>query len=91
MPSLRSTVLPCCANVGSGLLLIPVFYGLAWYDKHVFSGIGLALRRHHWWEYLNATLESCWKGVVQKWFLVDTHTAPQWTKKHLLPLDVNDK
>jgi hypothetical protein len=35
------------------------FCGLVLYDKEVFSGIGLSLRRHRRQEYLDATLKSC--------------------------------
>jgi hypothetical protein len=51
----------------------------------------LSLRRHHRKEYLDATFKGNWKGASRKWFLVDMHVLPQWTNKHLLPPQIEDK
>jgi hypothetical protein len=39
------------------------FYSSSWYDKHVFSGIGLSLHHQHRKEYLDATFKGYWKGA----------------------------
>jgi hypothetical protein len=49
------------------------------------------LCRRHQQQYLDATFKGCWKGASQKWFLVDMHTDPQCTDKHLLPPMILDK
>jgi hypothetical protein len=81
----------CWLEIAPDTSLVWYFYGLARYDKHVFSGIRLSLHRHCRQEYMDATFKSCWKGASQKWFLVITHTEPHWMNKHLLPLHVDDK
>jgi hypothetical protein len=67
------------------------FYYPAWYDKTIYSRIGLSLCRHHRKEYLDAIFKGCWKGASQKWFLVDMDVIPLWTNKHLLLPQIDDK
>jgi hypothetical protein len=81
----------CSLRITSNTSMFWYFYSLARYDKTIFSGIGLLLCHHHRKEYPDATFKGSWKGASQKWFLVDMHVLPQWVKKHLLPLHINDK
>jgi hypothetical protein len=66
----------CWLGIAPNTTLFWYFYGLARYDKTVFSGIGLSLRRHRQKEYLDTTVRGSWKGASQKWFLVDMHILP---------------
>jgi hypothetical protein len=81
----------CWLGISPDTSLFWYFYYLARYDKHIFSRIGLSMLRHRRNEYLNATFKGYWKGASQKWFLVDMHTDPQQTNKHLLPSHIDDK
>jgi hypothetical protein len=38
----------CWLGITPDTSLFWYFYGSTWYDKQVFSGIGLSLRRHRW-------------------------------------------
>jgi hypothetical protein len=77
---------PCCANVGSGFPLIPVYSGIFILLLDTINKYSLGPS-----EYLDATFKSSWKGSSHKWYLVDIHTEPQWTNKHLLPPSIDDK
>jgi hypothetical protein len=81
----------CWLEIAPDTSLFWYFYGLARYDKQVFSGIGLSLRHHRRKEYLDATFKGSWKGASQRWFLVELHFEPQWMNKQLLPPHIDDK
>jgi hypothetical protein len=61
------------------------FYSSTRYNKVVYSGIGLSLRRHRIHEYIDATFNCSWWGSQLKWFLVDMHVEPQWANMQLYP------
>jgi hypothetical protein len=44
----------CWLEISPATSFFSYFFGLARYDKHVLSGIGLLLCRHRWKEYLDA-------------------------------------
>jgi hypothetical protein len=81
----------CWLGIALDTSLFCYFYYPARYDKTVDSGIGMSLRRHRQKEYLDATFKGCWKGASQKWFLVEMHVLLQWTNKHLLLPQIDDK
>jgi hypothetical protein len=67
------------------------YYSSARYDKVVYDGIGLSLRRHRRKEYIEAAFKSYWKDSQKRWFLVDMCVEPQWVNKLLFPPKVKDK
>jgi len=42
-------------------------------------------------EYIKATFKGCWKGVQQKWILVDMRDQPPWVNKLLFSLAIKNK
>jgi hypothetical protein len=73
----------CWLGIALDTSLFYYFYSLARYNKVVYSGIVLSLRRHRIHEYIDATFKSSWWGSQSKWFLVDMHVEPQWANKQL--------
>jgi hypothetical protein len=67
------------------------FYSPVWYEKVIFSRIGLSLRRHSRKEYIKAFFKDSWKGATRWWSIVNMHVQPQWANMHLLPPLIDKK
>jgi hypothetical protein len=81
----------CWLGIAPDTNLFWYFYSSAWYEKVVFSGIGLSFHCHPREEYIKASFKSSWKGASRPWFLVDMHVQPQWLNRHLLPPLIDKK
>jgi hypothetical protein len=81
----------CWLGIAPDTSLFLYFFSSDWYDKVVYSGIGLSLRRSLQKDYIDATFKGRWKDFSQRWFLVDMHVCPQWANKHLLLPLINNK
>jgi hypothetical protein len=81
----------CWLGIAPDTSLFWYFYSPTRYDKVVYIGIGLSLRRNHRKAYIDATFKGSWKGSSQRWFLVDIHIPPQWENRHLLPPLIDNK
>jgi hypothetical protein len=52
----------CWLGIAPNTSLFWHFYSPAWYDKVVYSGIGLSVHRHCRKKYIDATFKSSWRG-----------------------------
>jgi hypothetical protein len=71
----------CWLGIVLDINLFWYFYSLARYNKVVYSGTGLSLRRHRIHKYINATFKCSWRGSQSKRFLVDMHVKLQWMNR----------
>jgi hypothetical protein len=71
----------CWLGIAPDTSLFWYFYSPARYNKVVYSGIGLPLRRHRIHEYIDATFTISWRGSQSKWFLGDMHVKPKWVNR----------
>jgi hypothetical protein len=86
-----SVLCECWLGIAPDTSLFCHFYSLAQYDKVIYSGTRLSLRRHHQKDYIKASFKGSWNGATHKWLLVDMHVASQWTNRHFLPLHIDNK
>jgi hypothetical protein len=63
----------CWLRIPPDTSLFWYYYSPARYTKTIFGGIDLLLQRKYRDEYIKATFKGYWKGVQQKWILVDMH------------------
>jgi hypothetical protein len=81
----------CWLGIAPDTSLFWHFYFPAQYNKVVYFGIGLSMRRHRQKEYMDATYKSSWRGSQLRCFLVDMHVKSQWVNMHLLPPHIDKK
>jgi hypothetical protein len=81
----------CWLGIAIDTNLFWYYYSPTRYEKVVYSGIGLSVRRHHRKEYINPTFRSSWKNSQQRWIIVDMHVQPHWVNKLLFPPFIDDK
>jgi hypothetical protein len=86
-----SMLCECWLGIPPDTSLFWYFYSPARYERKVFSGIGLTLRRNRRGEYLKVTFRGYWKGSSRRWFHINLGDTPQWSNMHLLPPLLKDK
>jgi hypothetical protein len=95
MPSLRSAILPCCVNAGSGLLRIPACSSTSTLRPSMtrLSSPGSGYRcittvgRNIWMPPTRAAGKVPLRS--SSWLICTS--PPQWSNKHLLPPHIDDK
>jgi hypothetical protein len=81
----------CWLRIPSDSSLFWYYYSPTRYNRTIYGGIRLSLRRHRREEYIKASFKGCWKHSQHRWVLADMHSPELWENGLLYPPVLKDQ